>query len=104
MVSGVQITTCVPLPTFIALIACIAIGLCVVSVSAVDAKTKSTELTGRFVTIQNVAFQGSTEQSHGWPVRVSGFDDAINKAKQWHLNAFHVYVGYDLAAGPRCIP
>jgi hypothetical protein len=84
---------------FMVLIACIVIGFCAVSVSAVNAREKSLELTGRFVTIQNIAFQGSTDQSHGWPVRVSGFDDAIEKAKQWHLNAFHVYVGDDFAAG-----
>lgn len=81
--------------TFIALIACLVIALSAVSVSA----RQKTELNGHFLTIQNVAFHGSADRSHGWPVRVSGFDDAINKAKQWRLNAFHLYIGDDFGAG-----
>ena len=81
--------------TFIALIACVIIGLSAVSVSAASPKVRYTRQTGNFQRIPNVAFQGNEDKRYGWPVRVSGFDEAIEKARELNLNAFHFYLTGD---------
>jgi len=72
------------------------VSLLIASINTLSAETTHT---GRFATIPNVAFQGEPDKSHGWPVKVSGFDEAIEKARKWGINAFHVYVSGDGAAG-----
>ncbi len=59
----------------------------------------ATTHTGRFFIVSNVAFQGESDKSHGWPVKVTNFDDALAKAREWKLNAFHLYVTGDKYAG-----
>jgi hypothetical protein len=44
------------------------------------------------VQIPNVAFYGDPDKSYGWPYEgAETIFDALDKAKQWKLNAFHYY-------------
>ena len=71
-----------------------AASLLIASNNALSAETTHT---GRFVTIPNVAFQGEPDKSHGWPVKVDSFDEAIENARKWGINAFHLYISGDKA-------
>ena len=69
-----------------------AASLLTASINALSAETTHT---GRFVTIPSVAFKGEPDKSHGWPVKVDSFDEAIENARKWGINAFHLYVSGD---------